>query len=154
MESKGAQPYIYMCPWSPKGREWFLSLYFLFQASQVALVVKHQPANAGDARDVGSILGSGRFPEGGNSNPLQYSCLENSMDRGVWQDTVHGFAQSQAHTHLSTLLPGSLALCWETLAWIKFSLDNLNLASIFTLLYVVSYDLICLLGEYIVRYPS
>jgi len=47
-------------------------------------VVKHLPANVRDTRDVGSIPGSGRFPRAGNSNPLQYSCLENSMDRGAW----------------------------------------------------------------------
>ena len=64
-------------------------------ASQVALVVKNPSANAGDARDVGSIPGSGRSPGGGHGNPLQYSCLENPMDRGAWQATVHGAAKSQ-----------------------------------------------------------
>ena len=53
-------------------------------ASQVALVVKNLPANAGDARNKGLILGLGRFPGVGNGNLLQYSCLENSMDRGAW----------------------------------------------------------------------
>ena len=55
-------------------------------ASQMVLVVKNMPANAGDVRDVGSILipGSGRAPGGGHGNPLQYSCLENPMDRGAW----------------------------------------------------------------------
>ena len=57
------------------------------QASQVALVVKNPPANAGDLRDMGSIPGSGRSPEGGHSNPLQYSCMENPKDRGAWQTT-------------------------------------------------------------------
>ena len=55
-------------------------------------VVKNPPANAGDA---GSIPGSGRSPGGGNGNPLQYSCLENSMDTGTWWATVHGVAKSQ-----------------------------------------------------------
>ena len=50
------------------------------RASQVVLVVKNLPANAGDIRDGGLILGSGRSPGGGNSNPLQYSCLENPME--------------------------------------------------------------------------
>ena len=50
-------------------------------ASQVVLVVKNLPANAGDIRDVGSIPGSGRSPRGGNGNPLQYSCQRNPMDR-------------------------------------------------------------------------
>ena len=48
------------------------------------LVVKNPPANAGDVRDAGSILGSGRSPGGGHGHPLQYSCLENPMDRGAW----------------------------------------------------------------------
>ena len=47
-------------------------------------MVKNLPANAGDIRDVGSIPGLGRSPGGGHGNPLQYSCLENPMDRGVW----------------------------------------------------------------------
>jgi len=53
-------------------------------------VVKNLSANAGDARDLGSIPGLGRSPGGGGKgNPLQYSCLENSMDRGAWQAMVH-----------------------------------------------------------------
>ena len=51
------------------------------------LVVKNPPANAGDVRDMGSIPGLGRFLGQGHGNPLQYSCLENSMDRGAWQAT-------------------------------------------------------------------
>ena len=58
-------------------------------------VVKNLPANAGDIGDSGLIPGLGRSPREGNGNPLQYSCLENSMDRGVWQATVHGVANSQ-----------------------------------------------------------
>ena len=65
------------------------------RASQVALMVKNSPANAGDVRDTGSIPGSGRFPGGGPGNPLQYSCLENPMDRGAWWAMVHRVAQSQ-----------------------------------------------------------
>ena len=52
-------------------------------ASQLELVVKNLPANAGDIRDLGSISGWGRSPGGGHGNPLQYSCLENPMDRGA-----------------------------------------------------------------------
>ena len=51
-------------------------------ASQVALEVKNPPANAGDARKASSVPGSGRSPGGGHGNPVQYSCLENPMDRG------------------------------------------------------------------------
>ena len=58
-------------------------------ASQVALVVKNPPANAGDIRDVGSIPESGRSPSGGHGNPPPYSCLQNPMDRGAWWATVH-----------------------------------------------------------------
>ena len=53
------------------------------------LVVKDPPANAGDIGDVGPIPGLGRSPEEGNGNPLQYSCLENSMDRAAWWATIH-----------------------------------------------------------------
>ena len=56
-------------------------------------VVKNLPANAGDIRDLGSILGSGRSSGEGNGNPLQYSCLKNPMDRGTWWATVHGVAK-------------------------------------------------------------
>jgi len=62
----------------------------LFRASQVALVVKNLLANAGDIRHAGLISGSGRSPGGGNGNPLQMSCLENSMNKGAWCAAVHG----------------------------------------------------------------
>ena len=58
-------------------------------------MVKNSPANAGDARDMGLIPESERSPEIGNGNPLQYSCLENFMDRGAWWPTVHGVTKSQ-----------------------------------------------------------
>ena len=58
-------------------------------------VAKSPPANAGDTRDAGLICGSGRPPLGGNGNPLQYSCLENPMDRRAWWATVRGVAKSQ-----------------------------------------------------------
>ena len=64
-------------------------------ASQVVLVVKNLPANAGDIRDMSSIPGLGRSPGEGHGNPLQYSCLENPMDRGAWGTTVHGVTKSQ-----------------------------------------------------------
>ena len=59
------------------------------------LVEKNLPANTGNPRDTGSILGSGRSPGGGNGNPLQYSCLENPMDRGAWRAKVHRVTKSQ-----------------------------------------------------------
>ena len=61
---------------------------------QLALVVKNSPANAGDIRDEGLILGLGKSPRGGHGNPLQYSCLENPMDRGAWWATVHRVVKS------------------------------------------------------------
>ena len=62
-------------------------------------MVKNLPANVGDTRDVGSIPGLGRYPEEGNGNPIQYSCLENSKDRGDWQATVQGVAESDTTEH-------------------------------------------------------
>ena len=64
----------------------------LFGASQLVLVVKNPAAKEGDVRKAGPIPGSGRSPGGGHGNPLQYSCLENPVDRGAWRDTVHGVA--------------------------------------------------------------
>jgi len=68
----------------------------LFWAFWVVLVVKNPLVNEGDLRDSNSIPGLGKSPGGGHGNPLQYSCLENPMDRGAWQATVHGVAKSQA----------------------------------------------------------
>ena len=66
----------------------------------MALLVKNPPANAGDAREAGSIPGSGRSPGVGNGNPLQFSCLENSMGRGALWAIAHGAAKNR--TQLST----------------------------------------------------
>ena len=71
-------------------------------ASQVALVVKKMPANAGDAGDAGSIPGLRRSPRGGNGNPLQFTCLENPMGRGAWQVVVHSVAKSGTKLSTST----------------------------------------------------
>ena len=59
----------------------------------MVLPVKNPPANAGDAGDMGLIPGSGRSPGEGIGNPFQYSCLENSMDRGAWKVTVYNVAE-------------------------------------------------------------
>ena len=69
-------------------------LYLTTLISQVALVVKNLPASAGGVRDGGSIPGLGRSPGGGHGNPLQYSCLEDPMDRGAWWSTVHWVAKN------------------------------------------------------------
>ena len=71
--------------WSKKG------------ASQVGLVVKSLPVNAGDVIDMGLIPGLGRFPGGGHGNPLQYSWLGNPTDKGAWWTTVHGVAKKWTH---------------------------------------------------------
>ena len=60
----------------------------------MALVVKNPPFNAGDVREVGSVCGSGKSPGGEHGNPLQYSCLENPMDRGDWQAIVNRVTES------------------------------------------------------------
>ena len=73
-------------------------LRFSFFSTVPAQVVKNPPANVGDVRDAGSIPGSGRCPGGGYGNPLQYSCLENPMDRGTWRATVRGVTKSQTDT--------------------------------------------------------
>ena len=68
-------------------------------------MVKNPPANAGDARDMGSVPGSGRSPGEGNGKALQDPCVEYPMDRGAWPATVHGAAKrcDRAHTHIHTL---------------------------------------------------
>ena len=68
-------------------------------------MVKNRPASAGDARDVGSVPGSGRYPGVGNGNPLQYSCLENYMDRRAWGARVHGVSKSPTGLSSNTLYP-------------------------------------------------
>ena len=75
------------------------------------LVVKNLLASAGDTGDSGSIPGSGRSPRGGNGNPLQYSCLENPMDREAWRATVRGVAKSQTQLsrHARTHTPHSMS---------------------------------------------
>ena len=73
----------------------FLIIYDVKRVSQVALMVKKLPTNAGDIRHMVQIPGLGRFPGGGHGNPLQYHCLENPMDRGAWQATVRRVAKSQ-----------------------------------------------------------
>ena len=78
--------------------------------SQVTVVVKNAPANAGDVRDMGLISRLGWSPGGGNGNPLYYSCLENPMDRGAQQATAHGVAKSWTwlkwlqHVHMNIII--------------------------------------------------
>ena len=69
------------------------------KASQVVLLVKNLPANAGNAKDMGSIPGWGRSPGVGNGHLYQYSCLENPMDRRAWWATVRGVTKSTMCMH-------------------------------------------------------
>ena len=102
-----------LCSWENGGskrtstsyrRNWHHFILQLYWASQVVIVVKNPLANAENKRDMGSILGSGRYPGGGNGNPLLYSCLENLMNRVAWQAIVHGVAKGQTHLKwLSTM---------------------------------------------------
>ena len=69
-------------------------MWAIFRVSQVALVVKNWPANAGDIRDLGSVCGSERAPGEGNVYPFQFSCLEKPMDREACRTTVHRVTKS------------------------------------------------------------
>ena len=80
-------------------------VHIYIRASQVALVVKHLPSNAGDVRDMGLIPESERSPGGENGNPLQYSCLGNPMNRGAWWATVHGVTKSQIPLGMHVFIP-------------------------------------------------
>ena len=75
-------------------------------------VTKLNWTDAGDARDIGSIPGLGRSPGEGNSNPLQYSCLENPMNRGAWWATVHGVAKSRTWLSEHTAHKSSIHHIW------------------------------------------
>ena len=90
------------------------STHVSIKLSQVVLVLKNLPANAGDIRDVGLIPGSGRSPGVRNGNMLQYSCLENSMDRGAYQAMVHGVKESDATQHTHTSTPKHKAIITKT----------------------------------------
>ena len=98
--------------------EWVLTgLSKDVEASQVVLILKNPPANTGDVRDSSSVPGSGRSLGRGHGCLLQYSCLENPMDRGTWQATVHRVAKSQTQlkqlsTHTHTIDRSSLTLAF------------------------------------------
>ena len=76
-----------------------------FGASQMVQMVENLPANARDTRDTGLISGSGKSPGERNGNSLQHSCLENSMDRRVWQATVHGVGHGKLDTTVYLCVP-------------------------------------------------
>ena len=84
---------------------------------QVVLMLKNPPANAGDLRDAGSIPESGRSPGGANGNPLQYPCLENPLDTGIWRATVHRVAQSWTRMKRLSTQTGKTFSAWCTILW-------------------------------------
>ena len=95
--------------------------------SQLALVVKNLPASAGDIGDADWIPGLGRSPRGGNGKPLQYSCLENSMDRGSWWAAVHGITESRTRlsTHISHTLNQNMffrKVMFSARYWMRFNI--------------------------------
>ena len=85
----------HFCPLSSPSLHEMFPCLFLLSLFYMVLMVKNLPAGEGDIRDMGSIPGSERSPGGGNGNPFKYSCLENALDRGAWQSTVHRVAKSQ-----------------------------------------------------------
>ena len=120
-------------------------------ASQMALVVKNPPANAGDLRDVHLIPGLGRSLGEGHGNPFQYSCLENLMDRGTWQATVHRVTQSQTqlkwlslctHTHTHSLSHRMLhvALSYLTFIMLRYALSMPTFWRVFVINYFEFYQ--------------
>ena len=90
MDGEPWQATVHEVSKSRTGLSYFHFSIYILCASQVVLVVKNPPAHAGDARDTVSIPGSRRSPGVGNDNPLQYSGLENPMDREAWWATVQG----------------------------------------------------------------
>ena len=96
------------------GRSWReYSVHCMRRASHMAQVGKNPPASAGDSRDTGLIPGLGRFPAGRNGNPLQNSCLKNSMDRRAWWATVHGVTKCQIQ-YLNTPGVAGTAVVWAS----------------------------------------
>ena len=116
---------------------WFFTFWeapcvCVYWASQVVPVVKNPPANAGDTGDVGSIPGLGRSPGGGHGNPLQYSCLENPMDRRAWWAAVHGVAKeldmTEATKH-SQYIYITYSYILRSLAWRLWELPKSTLSA-------------------------
>ena len=146
----------------------FQEMFFLWGFPRGAIRgVKNLTVSAEDVRDMGSIPGMGRSLGGRNGNPLQYSCLENSIDRGAWLVTVHGVAKSQTQlsTHIRTHTHTNVLLCWFwgnhkfsgfpliffSGLWTSFSplleCSRMWVLGLFSLLYLHSVNSLSLLGS-------
>ena len=117
-EFRGQRSLAGYSPWGRKESTWLSNFHTHIhdpgRASQVVLVVKNHPDNAGDVRDAGSIPGLRRSPGGGPGNAFQYSCLENPMDRGAWRATVHRVAKSRTRLkQLGMQTHTNQEICWE-----------------------------------------
>ena len=97
------------------GEGWLLSSFYTGRTHTGSSSCKESTCNAGEAGNEGLIPGSGKSPEGGNGNPLQYSCLENLMDRGAWWATVHGVKKSWTWLKWLRTHPGRKLSCpaWD-----------------------------------------
>ena len=113
-------PFLLFVSFNPQQTRWNLPYW---RASQVALVTKNPPANAGDVRDKGATSGLGRPSGGGHGNPFQYSCLENPMDRGALQAIVHSGAKSCTQLKWLSIAQhhiGRAAICFIQPNWFKY----------------------------------
>ena len=103
----------------------------------MAQLVKNPPANARDARDVGSVPGWGKFPGEVNGNPLQYSCLENFVDGGAWRATVHGIVKSctqlTAFVYTHTQTHTVIVHCMDTAFNYSYAERQLIVYTVFTI---------------------
>ena len=117
------------------------SFKYSIVSSQMALVVKNVPVNAGDVRDTGSIPGSGWSSGEGHGNPLQYSCLENPVDRGAWWATVHRFRKSRTRLkrlHRHTRIFSHHVFCTSLdLTWYSNSLFLIPTVKFFPLFFIL-----------------
>ena len=116
------------------------SILQILRASHVALVVKNLPANAWDTTEACLIPGSGRYPEEGKGNPLQYSCLKN-MDRGAWRVTVHRVTKSQTQLKWQSSSVQSLSCVWLFVtSWTAARQASLSMTNSQRLLKIISIE--------------
>ena len=125
----------------------FIIRYYVARASQVVLVVEYPSVNAGDIRDSGLVPRMGRSLGGGHGNPLQYSCLENPMDRGAWWATVHGITKSRTWLNDFTLERlRNLNVGWRNGGKMRDTnrKDNFHYIFLFKILFICNWRIIAL----------